>query len=99
MSATENGNKLNRKMYDLLIDFELKIAELNRTAKQRKRAKKSAESTDEIKRLKLHRKLLKNNLKWLKSASKKQKLAYQSETLDTFEKAKKAFLKSKESTN
>lgn len=96
MSAIAKRDNLYRKMYDLLIDFELKISELSRIAKQRKKVKKNIASMNDLNRLKLHRKLLKNSLKWLKSASKKQKNKHQSELQGTFKKAKKAFLKSNE---
>ena len=80
-------------MYNLLIDYELKIAELSGYGMQRKKKKKNLTADNDIARLKLHRKLLKTNLKWMKTANKKQWQKYELEVQSSFKKAKKAFSK------
>ncbi|MFT4761832.1 MAG: hypothetical protein ACI9XO_004517 [Paraglaciecola sp.] len=99
MSAIAKKDNAYKKMYNLLIDFELKIATLSKVNKQRKSRKKKLTSANEIDHLKLHRKLLKNTLKWMKTANSNQRKKYTLEIQTTFKNAKKLFLKVNEEIN
>lgn len=94
MNAVAQRDNAYREMYNLLLEFELKISELSAFIKQQKKGKTNLIAANEMNRLKLHRKLLKNNLKWTKTASDKQWRKYKKEVQSTFKKAKKAFAKS-----
>lgn len=97
MNSIAKKDNVYRKMYELLINFELKIGELQRLGKRQKKGEESPIAANEINRLKLHRKLLKNNLKWMKTAPTKQYKKYKPEIEKTYKEAKKAFSDAEES--
>ena len=94
MNAISKRDSVYREMYTLLVEYEMKISDLGKFVKEQKKKKPNLTTVNEMNRLKLHRKLLKNNLKFLKTASDKQFRKNRSELKSTFKKAKKAFQKS-----
>ena len=94
MKAIEIKENASKEMYNLLLDYELKIGELSKYIRERKNGKANLTAANEMNRLKLHRKILKNNLKWMKTATDKQWRKYKEEIQNSFKKAQKAFLKS-----
>lgn len=64
--------RMYRKMYSLLLDYELKISQLSKFIRNQKKSKISNANANEMNRLKLHRKFLKMNLKRLKNMSQKK---------------------------